>query len=89
VCVLCAEDGVKKGIGECFRGANWGVQQSVTLKRGRMCSSNLQGTDLSRVKPGHRSPGRRGEETGAVGERQVRMAQRERERGGGRERRQC
>lgn len=43
----------EKGIEARYRG-ELGIQQSVTLKRGRMCSFDLQGADLS----GHLSPER-------------------------------
>lgn len=72
MCALCWRE-CEKGIEACYRG-ELGIQQSVTLKRGRMCSSNLQGTDLSWEKSGHLSPGRQTETPrGAVVARQVRM----------------
>lgn len=60
-CVLCFE--CEKGIEACYRG-ELGIKQSVTLKRGRICSLDLQGTDLS----GHLSPERQTDRGGETGE---------------------
>lgn len=46
MCVLCAEESVRKTSRRAI-GGELGIQQSVTLKRSKVCSSNLQGTDLS------------------------------------------